>query len=134
MIKVLTNDRLALAIHVIGWSLVRATPAQYCSDCSRGQHSFAAGTLKLSVHKYQPPMWPFQLSKAMELHLKLTRCRKNRAKALSGDVAARQSSQLSGESWQYVLLLPSLDAPHSSPIRIIGTPCAVRSAVARFRT
>ena len=32
--------------------------------------------------------------------LKLTRCRKKRAKALSGDVAAVQSSQFSGESWQ----------------------------------
>jgi len=67
-------------------------------------------------------------------HLKLTRCRKKRAKALSGVVAALQSSQFSGESWQYVLLLPPLLAPYSSPIRIIGTPCAVSSAAARLRT
>lgn len=50
--------------------------------------------------------WALAGSDEHEAHLSAMRLRKKRAKALSDDVASPQSSQFSGESWQYVLLLP----------------------------
>mmetsp|Transcript_27119 Transcript_27119/g.68236 ORF Transcript_27119/g.68236 Transcript_27119/m.68236 type:complete len:208 (-) Transcript_27119:1935-2558(-) len=63
----------------------------------------------------------------------LMRLETKRRSPLGSASAVVQSCQFRWVSWQYVLLLPPLVCPYSSPMRIIGTPCATSSADMRLR-
>lgn len=66
----------------------------------------AARLLRLVVTRAVMVRWAVVGRDEHQAYLSAMRLRKKRAKALSDDVASPQSSQFSGESWQYVLLLP----------------------------